>query len=126
MSDEPKKTELKIPEETKQKFPELIDYIQKSQSMDQEERQYWIDALPIMTEEQIDNLRGILKNEQEQIEKTKKEQAKNVQGIAKKYTVEFDDFKYREKKRLIKEAEIKEKTEDEKGLQDIMQEMQQL
>ncbi len=126
MADDTKSKPLNIPEETKQKFPDLIEHIQKSESMDQEERQYWIDALPIMTEEQLENLRGILKNEQEQIAKAKQEHEKNIQGTVKKYAVQFDDFKYKEKKRIIKEAETKEKTEDEKGLENMMEEMQKL
>ena len=49
------------------KYPELIQLIKASESMNDEERQYWINILPIMTPEQIQNLRDILENERKQL-----------------------------------------------------------
>lgn len=57
----------RIPSDLQLKFPELLDLIVKSESMNDEERQYWIDILPIMTVEQITQLQGILQNERDQL-----------------------------------------------------------
>ncbi len=54
---------LNIPEEVQEQFPEIIGLIKESQSMNLEERQYWVDVLPIMTDDQIKNLRGSLEKE---------------------------------------------------------------
>ncbi len=58
---------LQIPADVLQKFADLIGMIQKSESMNDEKRQYWINILPIMTPEQIKNLRDILENERKQL-----------------------------------------------------------
>lgn len=60
-------TGLVIPPEVQEKFAALILLIQGSESMNNEERQYWINILPVMTQEQIKNLQEILSNEKEQL-----------------------------------------------------------
>ena len=54
---------LVIPDETKKKFPDLIKLILASESMNDEERQYWVNILPVMTPDQISSLRDILETE---------------------------------------------------------------
>lgn len=58
---------LVVPQELQEKFGELIDLIRKSESMNGEERQYWVNILPVMTPDQIQNLRDILDNERKQL-----------------------------------------------------------
>lgn len=60
-------TQILIPEELKEKYGELIEMILKTESMDDEERQYWIDLMPVMTDEQIKNLYDILDNERKKL-----------------------------------------------------------
>ena len=55
-----------VPPALQQQYPELIQLILASESMNDEERQYWINILPVMTDEQRGNLLGILKSEREQ------------------------------------------------------------
>lgn len=114
---------LNIPEETVKRFPELIPMIQGSRSMNDEERQYWIDALPVMTSEQIKSLENILVNEKKQLAEVEKNyQQKNSQAISKAENA-FNEAVYREKKRMLKaaeaEAEAAEKSEEEKVLADL-------
>jgi hypothetical protein len=47
---------LQIPPETQARFPELIALITQSESMNVNEQQYWVNILPIMTPEQLQNL----------------------------------------------------------------------
>jgi hypothetical protein len=58
---------LVIPAETQAKFGPLVMLIQGSESMNTEERQYWINILPVMTQEQLQSLNDILVNEKEQL-----------------------------------------------------------
>lgn len=58
---------LAVPEELRKKYGSLIDLIVSSESMNDEERQYWINILPVMTEAQIGNLQQILQNERDQL-----------------------------------------------------------
>ena len=84
---------FQISEETKKKFGDLIELIKKSESMNEEERQYWVNILPIMTPEQIQNLRDILENERKQLA-----------AIDSKYQTEVDTLGQAEVIRQTEEA----------------------
>lgn len=58
---------LQVPTETARQFEEIITLIRQSQSMNDEERQYWVDILPVMTPDQVRQLRDILINERDQL-----------------------------------------------------------
>ena len=73
-----------IPSEAKEKFPELVAMIKVSQTMDLEEKNYWFSVLPIMTEDQIDELRDILESEKKKEEEKTKATQKVEQRIEKK------------------------------------------
>ena len=54
-----------IPELVKEKFPDLIKLIFETESMPTDEREYWLQALPKMDENELIKLRDILINEKE-------------------------------------------------------------
>lgn len=87
-------TEFNVPDDVKAQFPDLIDLISRSESMNNEERQYWVNILPIMTPEQVQNLRDILANERSQLD-----------AIDSKYKTEID---------AVGQAEFLKRVEDEK------------
>ena len=66
-SDQSAQSKVTVPSTLQQQHPELIALILGSESMNDEERQYWVNILPVMTPEQIENLRQILKNEKDQL-----------------------------------------------------------
>lgn len=117
---------LTIPDEVLEKFPELVELIKGSQSMNDEERQYWVDVLPIMTDDQIDNLRSILDNEKKQIEEVEKDYQQDMQKEAKYFNLEFDAFKYKEKKQARMEAEKKYELEEKKHEEELLAELANL
>ena len=116
--------ELSIPEEVQKKFPKLIELIKGSQSMDHEERQYWIDVLPIMTEDQISNLRGILENEKKQIEEANQEYEEGMEEETAKVKLHFDEIKYKEKKRMRLEAEKLSELEEREREKALLKELE--
>ncbi len=119
----PPQSKLNIPDETRAQFPELIAMVEKSPSMNDEERQYWVDVLPIMTEDQIGNLRDILGNEKHQIDTANQTYAKGVGEATTKVKIAFDEAAYKAKKDALKQAEkaheTEEKTEEEAALKEI-------
>ncbi len=117
---------LTIPEETKAKFPELTEMIQASHSMDDEERQYWVDVLPIMTDDQIVNLRDILTNEKKQIEEANKTYNDGMKTAAAKAIHAFDEAAYKEKKRMRLEAEKQEETVEKTEEEEVLKQLQNL
>lgn len=56
----------------------VVELILKSESMNDEERQYWIDLLPIMTVEQVTQLQTILENERNQLAAIEAKYAENI------------------------------------------------
>lgn len=103
---------IKVSEEVQKKYPDLVELIKQSRSMTNEERQYWVDVLLIMTEDQIQNLRNILDNERKQIAEAEKEWNEGQQKEDTKVKIHFDEIKYKEKKRILMEAEQKHETEE--------------
>lgn len=50
------------------RFPWIVNMILSTPSMDDSEREYWLDTLQVITDEQITTLYNILKNEKEKLE----------------------------------------------------------
>ena len=122
MADDPQ-TNFVIPEETKKKFPKLIPLILASESMNDEERQYWINILPVMTEEQIASLLDILETEKKQLAEIDKKYEKEMENLGSDEMIQEMKAKRREKRESRKQEETafeqKEQQEQEKLLQEI-------
>jgi len=103
---------LTVPPETVEKFHLLVDQIKASPSMDDDERQYWVDVLPIMSEPQLQNLRDILGNEKKQ-----REAVQQIYDKAKTEPRPFDEEAYLEKK-YTRQASEKQEEKVEAGQED--------
>ncbi len=114
---------LVIPPEVAEKFPDIVELIEESQSMNFEERQYWIDVLPIMSNDQVENLRGILDNEQKQLAEAEKNYKNGMKSAEENAAKAFDEAAYLEKKRVREEAEGQHEAEEKAMEQDILAEI---
>ena len=117
---------LKIPADIAQKFGDLIELIKASRSMDDSERQYWIDVLPIMSEDQIQNLRDILDNEKKQLAEAETAYSEGMQEAVKNVAVAFDEEGYQEKKHARLEAEKQHEAEEKEHEAAILAEIENL
>ena len=103
---------LVIPDETKKKFPDLIKLILASESMNDEERQYWVNIL-----------RDILQTEKKRLAKIDKKYSKEIETVGKEKLVKKTDEERRKRreKRLNKEQaeQSKEMEKAEKLLEDL-------
>lgn len=61
--------------------PELLSLINNTESMDTEEKKYWFDLLPSMTEEQTNRLFEILDTEKKGIQKLEENYRKLLSDI---------------------------------------------
>lgn len=117
------KSSVTVPEELKKKFPKLIELILGSESMNDEERQYWVNILPVMTPEQRENLEQILQNEKDQLaaidQKYSKEMESLGQGKAVKEMAEKRKTKRKERRASEGKAEEEEQRKEEEILQAI-------
>lgn len=103
---------FKIIEEIQAKYPELIGLILKTESMEDDERQYWFDIMPSMTDEQIDRLFDILDTERRKLEALEEKYKNEIKQLNEKHLIEWQEFQLRDSKNKIKAAEANEKNED--------------
>lgn len=114
-------TDFRIPAKLTQNDPALIDLIMKSESMKDEERQYWFNLYEVMNAAQVDKLRDILTRERQKLaeidakygKKTKIdpiEAARKAEEMAQKRVAEQVALKEREAKiqaqETVAEADI--------------------
>jgi serine phosphatase RsbU (regulator of sigma subunit) len=117
---------LVISDELRAKHPDLIALILESQSMNNEERQYWINILPIMTPEQLSNLRDILENEKRQLAAIDKKYSKEIQQIDAQQMVQKTEEERRLRRQdLHKQEGATQQTEQEKE-QELLRKIQSL
>jgi len=101
-----------ISEEVKSKFPELTAQIIASESMDDEEREYWIQILPIMTDEQVQKLRDILSREQAELAKIDEEYAEKAESLNSKHVNEWNAFASKQKREELQDAEQESRSQE--------------
>lgn len=117
---------LNIPADIVEKFGELVGLIKSSRSMDDNERQYWVDVLPIMSEDQVQNLRGILDNEKKQLAEASAAYSEGMEENVHNVANEFDEAAFKEKKRARKEAEKLHEQEELEHEAAILKELENL
>jgi hypothetical protein len=94
-----------VPDLIRTKFPDLIKLIFETESMNEEEREYWLQIMPIMSEEQIMKFRDILVNEKDQLSKLDQEYEKEMARINDSKPKEIDEAKMKEEMQKIQAAE---------------------
>lgn len=115
-----------IPDELKAQHGELIEMIMKTESMDDSERQYWVDLLPIMTPEQIQNLYDILDNERKKLAEIDSYYDQKVDQIELDEKAEKQAQERRMKMQQLQSAEIEAEKSDEELEQQLLSELDNL
>lgn len=108
-----------IPDDVQAQYPDLVDLIKKSESMNEDERNYWFQTLLIMNEEQVKNLHNILKTEKENLEEIDKQAQQEMNSLNEKQVQEWKQFEEKEKRKILREAE-KKSQEDEIGEEEAL------
>ena len=117
---------FEIPDTVKQQYPDLIPLILQTESMNDDERQYWFQILPIMTDEQVGKLREILMNEKNQLASLDKEYEQELKRINNKHVSEWKEFEYKEKRQKLVAAESATKTTEKQTEEDLLKKLQGL
>lgn len=94
-----------ISEDMQAQFPELIKLILATESMDDEERQYWFDIMPSMNDSQIDRLFNILETERKKLEELESKYQEEIKALNEKHLIEWQDFQMKDSKKKIKAQE---------------------
>jgi len=102
-----------VPKLVRETFPDLMKLVFETESMDIDEREYWLQILPIMTQDQIQKFRDILVNEKDQLQKLDKEYEGELSKInqPQPQTISEEDMRRRRDEIKAKE-EVSAKEED--------------
>ena len=115
-----------IPKIVREKFPDLVKLIYETESMNQEEREYWMQIMPIMTEDQIVKFREILVNEKDQLQKLDQEYESEMTKITKAPVKEIDEAAMKEKIAKIKQEESSKESEEQAKEEDLLNQLDDL
>lgn len=94
-----------IPKMVKEKYADLVELVKTTESMDDQEREYWFQIMPIMTDDQIEKFRNILITEKTQLQELDKEYEDELNRLNEKHLLEWKEFETKEKSKAIKDAE---------------------
>lgn len=94
-----------ILDEIQVQFGALVDLILWSESIDNNEKQYWFDILPSMTNEQIDRLFNILTTEKNQLEELNVKYQDEIKTLNEKHLIEWQSLQSQKAKEKIQQAE---------------------
>lgn len=112
-----------VPQLVREKFPDLVKLIYETESMNQEEREYWLQIMPIMTEDQIVKFREILVNEKQQLEKLDQEYEQEVGSINQKHTAQIDEAQMKAKMDEIKAEESSAEVDEAAREQELLNQL---
>ena len=115
-----------VPRLVREKFPDLVKLIYETESMDGDEREYWLQILPIMTEEQIKKFRDILVHEKEQLTRLDSEYEKELHKLNEKHLIEWKEFEAREKRQTLTASESDSETEEKDKEEELLQRFSQI
>lgn len=120
-SNSPIKPEIyAIPKSVKEKYPDLIELVKTTESMDDQEREYWFQIMPIMTPEQIEKFRNILITEKQQLSDLDKEYEDELNHLNEKHLLEWKEFETKEKSKAIKQAEQANSVSEKQMEEDLL------
>ena len=123
-SGNPATSTLVIPPDVQEKFAPILVLIQGSESMNNEERQYWINILPIMTPEQLKNLEEILSSEKKQLAAIDAKYSKEMTQVEGGAAVASMEQKIRSQKERRQEAEHADLQKEQNKEQEILSQIQ--
>ena len=95
------------------KYPELVDLVLGSESIDNNEKQYWFDILPSMTNEQIDRLFNILMTERRQLEELNLKYQEEIKTLNEKHLIQWQSLQSQKAKEKIQAAESQDTSKED-------------
>jgi len=101
-------TTFQITDELQAKYPELIKLIIATESMDDDERQYWFDIMPSMTDAQVDRLYDILETERKKLSELEVKYQKEIKTLNEKHLIEWQEMQVKEGKKKVAAAKAEE------------------
>jgi hypothetical protein len=114
-----------IDEDFVKKNPALVELILKTESMKDEERKYWFQLLPIMSEEQVKKLANILQNERDQLTELDKKYENEVAKL-NQTQANWNPEKFKKMQKKNAAQEQASETEEEGAAKDILDQLENM
>ncbi len=92
-------------DEIQVKYPDLVELIIGSESIDNNEKQYWFDILPSMTDEQIDRLFNILMTERRQLEELNVKYQEEIKTLNEKHLIQWQSLQSQKAREKVQAQE---------------------
>ncbi len=115
-----------VPKLVREKFSDLVKLIYETESMNGEEAEYWLQIMPIMSEEQIVKFREILVNEKNQLDKLDKDYEAEMNKAGSIQSAQIDETKLKERLQNIKQAEAAQEVLDKQKEEDLLKQLESL
>lgn len=115
-----------IPKFVRDEHPYLIPLILNTESMDDNEREYWFQILPIMTTDQIAKFKDILVTEKQQLEKLDREYETELSKINEKHLREWQEFESKQAREERQKREKAQEEEESSAEEDLLKKLQDL
>lgn len=111
---------FQVSDELQAKYPELIQLIIATESMDDDERQYWFDIMPSMTDAQIDRLFDILETERKKLQELEVKYQKEIKSLNEKHLIEWQELQVKEGKAKVAAAKAEDANTKEEDPDEIL------
>jgi len=115
-----------IPKLVREVFPDLVKLIFETESMDADEREYWLQILPIMTEDQIKKFRDILVNEKEQLNKLDEDYENEMSRLGQSQQKSLNEEEVRMKRDELRAKEAADKAAEAAQEEELLRNLQNL
>lgn len=102
-----------ILDEIQVQYGALVELVLWSESIDNNEKQYWFDILPSMTNEQVDRLFNILTTERNQLEELNLKYQDEIKTLNEKHLIEWQSLQSQKAKEKIQQAEKSDTSKDD-------------
>jgi hypothetical protein len=100
-------------DEMQVEYPELVNLVIQSESIDNNEKQYWFDILPSMTNEQIDRLFNILMTERRQLEELNLKYQEEIKNLNEKHLIQWQALQSQKARDKVQSEEKKDTSKEE-------------
>lgn len=104
--------DFSVNDEMQAQYNELVKLILETESMDDDEKQYWFDIMPSMTDDQIDRLFNILDTEKKKLNALEDKYQNEIKKLNEKHLIEWQEFQLKDSKQKIKTAQDADKEDD--------------
>lgn len=112
-----------IPAVVLEKYGDLVELIKKTESMSDEEREYWFQILPIMTADQVTRLKTILQEESSQLSKLDTQYQDELTKLNKKHLEEWNVFQKKQEREALQAEEASHEAAEAKAEEDVLKKL---